>query len=148
MFERVLEVSLAFFSFVGFTQNSLFLVGKYLFKVNSKDSRKIPQTLLQYLQKLLTRSYSQGYSVQKQPFRGVLRKRYSEDMQQIYRKTSMPKCFFNKFAENFIKITLWYGYSPVNLLHIFRTPLLKNTSGGLLLSVFIIQFKFWQLKVI
>ena len=46
MFERVLEVSLAFFSFVGFTQNSLFLVGKYLFKVNSKDSRKIPKTLL------------------------------------------------------------------------------------------------------
>ena len=42
MFERVLEVSLAFISFVGFTQNSLFLVGKYLFKVNSKDSRKIP----------------------------------------------------------------------------------------------------------
>ena len=26
-----------------------------------------------------------------------------------------------------------YGCSPVNLLHIFRTPFSKNTSGGLLL---------------
>ena len=29
---------------------------------------------------------------------------------------------------------LWHGYSLVNLLHIFRTPFLKNTSGGLLLN--------------
>ena len=35
---------------------------------------------------------------------------------------------------NFIEITLRHGYSPVNLLHIFRTPFLKNTSGGLLLN--------------
>ena len=34
---------------------------------------------------------------------------------------------------NFIEITLPYGCSPVNLLHIFRTPFPKNTSGGLLL---------------
>ena len=33
---------------------------------------------------------------QKQPFRGVLRKRCSEDMQQIYRRTPMSKCEFNK----------------------------------------------------
>ena len=39
----------------------------------------------------------------------VLRKRCSENMQQIYRRT------------------LWHGCSPVNLLHIFRTP--KSTSG-------------------
>ena len=32
---------------------------------------------------------------------------------------------------NFIEITLWHGCSPVNLLRIFRTPLLKNTSGWL-----------------
>ena len=29
---------------------------------------------------------------------------------------------------NFIEITLRQGYSPVNLLRIFRTPFLKNTS--------------------
>ena len=33
---------------------------------------------------------------QKQPPRGVIRKRCSENMQQIYRKTPMPKCDFNK----------------------------------------------------
>ena len=40
----------------------------------------------------------------------------------------MPKCNFN-----FIEITLRHGCSPVNLLHIFRTPFPKNTSGRLLL---------------
>ena len=54
----------------------------------------------------------------KQPTRGVLRKGCSENMQQIYRKTLMPKCNF-KFA---------------NSLHIFRKPFPKNISGGLLLN--------------
>ena len=51
--------------------------------------------------------------------------------------------FFNKVAglksakqSNFIEITLWHGSSPVNLLHIFRTPFSKNTSGGLFLRSF------------
>ena len=34
----------------------------------------------------------------KQPYTGVLRKRYSENMQQIYRRTPMPKSEFNKVA--------------------------------------------------
>ena len=37
--------------------------------------------------------------LQKQPFRGVLRKRFSENMYQIYRRTPMPKCDFKKVAE-------------------------------------------------
>ena len=40
-----------------------------------------------------------------------------------------------KLQINFIEITLWHGCSPVNLLHILRTPFTKNTSGRLLLSV-------------
>ena len=56
-------------------------------------------------------------SYQKQPLRGVPRKRCSENMQQIY------------------KITLRHGCSPVNLWHIFRTPFLKNASGRLLIVV-------------
>ena len=32
-----------------------------------------------------------------------------------------------------MEITLCHGCSPVNLLHIFRTPFQKNTFGGLLL---------------
>ena len=35
---------------------------------------------------------------QKQPSRDVPIKRCSENMQQIYRKTPMPKCDFNKVA--------------------------------------------------
>ena len=36
---------------------------------------------------------------QKQPSRGVLRKMCSENMQQIYRRTPMPKCDFSKVAK-------------------------------------------------
>ena len=38
-------------------------------------------------------------AVQKQPVRGILRKSYSENMQQIYRRTPMPKCDFNRVAK-------------------------------------------------
>ena len=37
-------------------------------------------------------------SSQKQPSRGFLKERYSENMQQIYRRTPMKKCNFNKVA--------------------------------------------------
>ena len=40
---------------------------------------------------------------------------------------------FSKVAKQLIEITLWHACSPVNLLHIFRTPFPKNNSGGLLL---------------
>ena len=64
---------------------------------------------------------------QEQPSRCFLRKRCSENMPQIYRTTPVPS--------NFIEITLWHGCSPVNLLHIFRTPFSKNTPGWLLLNL-------------
>ena len=38
-----------------------------------------------------------------------------------------------KFQSNFIEIALRLGCSPENLLHIFRTPFPKNTSGRPLL---------------
>ena len=59
--------------------------------------------------------------IQKQPLRGVIRKKCSEDMQQIYRRTPMPKCNFNKGA----KQLYW------------RTPFTKNISGRLLLKILI-----------
>ena len=37
--------------------------------------------------------------LQKQPSRGVLSKTCCENMQQIYRTTSMSKCDFNKVAK-------------------------------------------------
>ena len=36
---------------------------------------------------------------QEQPSRGVLRKRCSENMQQIYSRTPMPKCDFNEVVK-------------------------------------------------
>ena len=47
----------------------------------------------------------------------------------------MLKCGFDKVAlqSSFVEITLWHGCSPVNLVHIFRTPFYKNTYEGLLL---------------
>ena len=45
----------------------------------------------------------------------------------------MPKCDF--IESIFIGIRLRHGCSPVNLLHFFRTPFFKNTSGGVLLSI-------------
>ena len=55
--------------------------------------------------------------IQKQSSSGVLRKRCSENMQQIYRRI------------------LRHGCSPINLLHIFRRPLTQNISGRLLLKI-------------
>ena len=39
-----------------------------------------------------------------------------------------------KLQSNFTENTLRHGFSPVNMLHIFRTTFLKNTSGWLFLS--------------
>ena len=38
-----------------------------------------------------------------------------------------------KLLCNFLQFALWYGCSPVNLLHIFKIYFPKNTSGWLLL---------------
>ena len=54
--------------------------------------------------------------IQKQPPIGVPKKRCSENMQQIYRRTAMPKCDFNKVAFSI-------------------TPFPKNTSEWLLLVI-------------
>ena len=43
----------------------------------------------------------------------------------------MSKCDFNKVALQLIEITLQRGFSPVNLVHIFRAPLTKKTSEWL-----------------
>ena len=67
--------------------------------------------------------------LQKQPLRVVLKKSCSENVQQIYRRTPMMR-----WASLF-EITLRHGCSPVNVLHIFRTPLPRNTSGWLFLGL-------------
>ena len=46
-----------------------------------------------------------------------------------------------KLQNNFIEITLRHECSPVNLLHVFRTPCVKNTSGRLLLIILRIMLR-------
>ena len=60
---------------------------------------------------------------QKQPLRRVLKKRCSGNMQQIYRRTPMPKCDLNKFAH--------FG------MGVLRISFPRNISEWLLL-------KFWK----
>ena len=63
-------------------------------------------------------------------------KRCSEDMQQLH------STLFNKIS-SFVEITLRHGSSPVNLLHIFRTPFFKNTFEKLFLNrVYVILYVF------
>ena len=50
-------------------------------------------------------------------------------MQQTY-KYPCQSVISKKLHSNFIEIALWHGYSPVNLMHIFRTTFLKNSTGG------------------
>ena len=69
-------------------------------------------------------SDSYKYILQKQPPKGVLRKRCSENMQPIYRRTPMPKCGFNKVAKNYKKATYFQNTIP------------RNTFGWLLLILY------------
>ena len=56
-------------------------------------------------------------------------------MQQIYRSTTMPKRDFTKVAKQLYWNNTSTWCSPVNLLHIFRTPFPRDTSGWLLLNL-------------
>ena len=57
----------------------------------------------------------------------------SKNMQQIYRIHPCRSAISINLLCNFIGIALRHGCCPVNLLHIFRTSFLKNTSGQLFL---------------
>ena len=52
-----------------------------------------------------------------------------------------------KLLCNFIEITLRRGCSPVNLLHIFTKPFSSNTSGWLLLTIWLMVLKILLLIV-
>ena len=69
---------------------------------------------------------------QKQPSRLVLKK----GVLKIHRKFTVEhpcrSAISIKLQCNFNEIALRHGCSPANLLHIFRTRFLKNTSGWLL----------------
>ena len=81
---------------------------------------------------------------QKQPSIDALRKKCSENMQPIYRRSPMPKCDLNKVAYcSLTEIALRHGCSPINLLHMFRAPFYKNTYRGLLLHPLRLLEPYW-----
>ena len=77
--------------------------------------------------------YFPYFTFLKQPSRGFLRKSVLRICSKFAEEHPCRSVISVNLQSNFIEITLWHGFSPVNLLHIFRTPFSKNTSGGLLL---------------
>ena len=63
--------------------------------------------LIKLLHELSDCILGENYSdFQKEPSKGVLRKKCSRNMQQIYRRTRMSKCDFSKFVLIFVLINL------------------------------------------
>ena len=65
--------------------------------------------------------------MQKQPSRDVLKKRCSTICSKFTGEHPCRSVISIKLQSGFIEIALLHGYSPVNLLHILRTPFPKNT---------------------
>ena len=70
---------------------------------------------------------------QNQPPRGVTTKGVLKIYSKFTEEHPCRSVISIKLICNFIEITFRHGCSAVNLLLIFRTPFLKNTSGWLLL---------------
>ena len=66
--------------------------------LDMKKAWKTTVSITLQLPEILARFLEDSYSLQKQPSEGVIIKMCSENMQQIYRRTPMPKCDFNKVA--------------------------------------------------
>ena len=89
--------------------------------------------------KIVTSFYSYCYNVwyfffklirrnalQKQPLRGVLKKKCSENMLQIYKRTPMPKCDFNKVAADLVTFTEEILHGKLHFLCSVLNDLLTN----------------------
>ena len=89
-----------------------------------------------YIGQLESIKKSSNKDVQKQPSRGVLKKRCSENMQQIYWRTPMPKCNFNK-----VGLQLYRNHTSARVFSCKFAAYFQNTSSWehtrrLLLDVF------------
>ena len=69
---------------------------------------------------------------EKQSSRRVLKKRCSENMQQIYGRHPRQSAISIKLLCNFIEISLRHGCSPVNVLHILRIRAFWRTASYLI----------------
>ena len=74
---------------------ALYIIFSMLFNLLNAIKKIYCVFFLIYFQRFFRNSLTNR---QKQSSRGVLKKGCSENMQQIYLKTPMPKCDFNKVA--------------------------------------------------
>ena len=104
-------------------------------KGNTKSFDHISHTLSQdETAYIIYKQLAFRYNIQKKPPTGVPRKSCSEKCSKFTGEHLCRSVISIKLQSNFIDILLQHEFSPVNLLHIFRTPFLKNTSGRLLLN--------------
>ena len=82
-----------------------------------------------------SKSYSELLSSQFRVVQEQFRRR-SENMQQIYWRTPMPKCDFNKVAKQLYWNHTLQLYWNHTLLHTFRTPFIKNSDCGCFCTFF------------
>ena len=83
--------------------------------------------------------------MQKQPSRGARKKGCFGVLKICSKFTVEHPCrsvISIKLQSNFIEITLWHGCFPVNLLHMFRTPFLRNTCRLMLLYMLALAIKY------
>ena len=73
-----------------------------------------------------------GLYPQKEPLGGVLWKKCSENIQQIYRRIPMPKCDFNKIPNQLFWNHTFPWMFSCKFAAYFRNTFPKNNSGGLL----------------
>ena len=78
--------------------------------------------------------------IQKQPFTGVLRNRFSENMQQIYRRTFMSKCDFSKIAKPLWRAAFIYLQEYTSKTHLSRKKLKRKWISYLVPSFPIIPY--------
>ena len=110
---------------------------RFIWKTSQFDALEIIITTAVYSQHCLAKTYAKAV-------RNLYRSSHSEvflgkGVLKIRSKlTAEHPCrsaISIKLQSNFIEIALRHGCSPVNLLHIFRTPFYKNTSEWLLLPL-------------
>ena len=84
---------------------------------------------------------------QKQTSIGILIKKCSENMEQIYRRTPCRSVISIKLLYNFIEIPLRHGASQVDFLHIVKTPSYKSIYRGLLLTLRVLAVYMYYIYV-
>ena len=92
-----------------------------------------------------TGTFCRLFNIQKQSCRGVLRERCSENIKQIFWRTSMPKCDFSKVAKQlYIRIDLRLSHSSA-MFHFYTSCKHQWTKGFLTFSRSLKIELFWSL---